>query len=544
SHSGAYSITRVPDRPDHLVQSTYTDLVLYNKENGEWNYSSTIAGFSDLINSVEFDQRGNLWASHLYRGIYQIRLNDALDSAEHVNYYGKDSEIWQNGNSLRAFKVESRIVFTDEELLYTYDDLNDSIVPYDSLNENLESYSSSFLIKPGPSNHYWLMNDEGIALFHIRTNNVEKIKEFPMTLFREDLIPREENIVPIDDRKAILCLENGYGILDASAKEAGERITKENLTLREVSASDDAGETTPLSPYKKEITIPFSRNNLSIRYSFPLYSGEEIRYQYKVEGLTEEWSELSEKPDFTINRIPPGDYTVMVRATNNWEKSSAIHEMQLTVKPPWYQSTVAIILYALFFLALFFVGKQITIRRVRLHEKKKREEKEREVIRLRNEKLQSELSFKSRQLANSAMAMAKKNEFLMELKKKLERQKEQLGTRYPDKYYHELIKKIDSNIAGDDEEWKVFEHNFNQAHETFLQTLKNEYPDLTPSDLRLCAFLRINLTSKEIAPLLGISVRGVENHRYRLRKKLGLDAETDLTEFILTWGNGRENQDN
>ena len=160
------------------------------------------------------------------------------------------------------------------------------------------------------------------------------------------------------------------------------------------------------------------------------------------------------------------------------------------------------------------------------------------MIRLRNENLQSEVTFKSRQLANSAMAMAKKNEFLMELKKKLKRQKEQLGTRYPDKYYHELIKKIDSNISGDDEEWKVFEHNFNRAHETFLQTLKNEYPDLTPSDLRLCAFLRINLTSKEIAPLMGISVRGVENHRYRLRKKLELDPDTDLTEFILTWQNG------
>ncbi|MFW6044012.1 MAG: triple tyrosine motif-containing protein, partial [Marinilabiliaceae bacterium] len=311
-----------------------------------------------------------------------------------------------------------------------------------------------------------------------------------------------------------------------------------------VSASNDEGNTTLLSPYEDKITLPYSRNNLSLVYSFPLYSGDEIKYQYKVEGLTEEWSELTEKPDFTISRIPPGEYTVMVRATNKWQKTSAIHEMKLTVKPPWYQSTVAIIIYALFFLALFFIGKHMTIRRVRLHEKKKREEKEREVIRLRNEKLQSEVSFKSRQLATSAMAMAKKNEFLMELKMKLKRQKEQLGTRYPDKYYHELIKKIDSNISGDDEEWKVFEHNFNQAHETFLQTLKNEYPDLTPSDLRLCAFLRINLTSKEIAPLMGISVRGVENHRYRIRKKLELDPDTDLTEFILTWQNGSTSPNN
>ncbi|MFW5754509.1 MAG: regulator, partial [Marinilabiliaceae bacterium] len=198
SHSGAYSITRVPGRPNHLVQSTYTDMVLYTKENGEWNYSTTIAGFSDLINSVEFDQRENLWASHLYRGIYQIRLNNDLDSAEFVNYYGRNSHIWQPGVSLRAFKVENRIVLTNEEQLYTYDDLNDSIVSYDFLNENIGDYASSFLIKPAPDHQYWFMNDKGIALFHIRTNEVEKIKEFPITLFREDLIPREENLTPID----------------------------------------------------------------------------------------------------------------------------------------------------------------------------------------------------------------------------------------------------------------------------------------------------------------------------------------------------------
>lgn len=66
-----------------------------------------------------------------------------------------------------------------------------------------------------------------------------------------------------------------------------------------------------------------------------------------------------------------------------------------------------------------------------------------------------------------------------------------------------------------------------------MKTLKDKYPDLTPSDLRLCAFLRMNLASKEIAPLLGISVRGVENHRYRLRKRLNLDADSNLTEFMI-----------
>jgi DNA-binding CsgD family transcriptional regulator len=540
--SGGYSITRIPNRPNHLLQSTYTDLVVYEKSSGQWQFSHTVKGFNDLIRFVEFDHRNNLWASHLYHGLYKMRLNESLDSTLLVKHYGKNSVLWRQGSSIRAFKVEGRIVFTNNDSLYTYDDLNDAIVSYEFLNRNLGDYSSSFFIAEAPDNRYWFINDRGIAQFRIKQNSIEKIKEFPITLFQNDLIPREENIVPIDAQRAILCLENGYALLDAEAEDSGERITRESLKLREIVSHSQSGDRKTLSPYREKISIPFARNNLSLRYSFPLYSAEIIRYQYKIEGLTNEWSEPSEKPAFVINRIPTGEYNIKVRATNKWQKSSKVHTLLLEVKPPWYQSTPAIIIYALLFLGLFFLGKYITVKRVKLNEKHKREEKERELIRLRNEKLQSELSFKSRQLANSTLEMIKKNEFLMSLKDKLKRQKEQLGPRFPDKYYSELIKKIDGNISGDDD-WKVFEHNFNLAHETFLQSIKSEYPELTPSDLRLCAFLRINLTSKEIAPLLGISVRGVENHRYRLRKKLGLPPDTDLTEFILSFQNG-ENSNN
>jgi DNA-binding CsgD family transcriptional regulator len=130
------------------------------------------------------------------------------------------------------------------------------------------------------------------------------------------------------------------------------------------------------------------------------------------------------------------------------------------------------------------------------------------------------------------MAIIKKNEFLMEMKEILKTQKEQLGSRYPDKYYDRLLNKIDENMSSQDE-WKVFDANFERAHEQFIKTLNARFYDLTPSDLRLCAFLHMNLSSKEIAPLLGISVRGVENHRYRLRKKLNLDADDNLTEYLI-----------
>ena len=537
NHAGGYSITKIPDHPNHLLQSTYNDLVVFSRKNNRWQADHTIKGFSDLIRFVEFDHRNNLWASHLYQGIYKIRLNEALDSAVQVTHFGKESKIWRQGASIRTFSVENRVVFTNEDSIYTYDDLKDAIVPYTFLNNHLGEYTSAFFIASGPDHHYWFMNSSGIALFRILGTDVEKIKEFPLALFRKEMIPKEENLIPLNQKTGLLCLENGFALLDATSPESGSEIEHKQLHIREIEIRGPEGDAEAVSPFNSQLTIPYNRNNIVLRYSFPLLSSEKISYQYKIEGLNSEWTEPVKYPEFVINRIPPGHYTISVRANNSWGNTSQTHELSFTVNPPWYRSTLAFIIYALIFGGLIFLGKHITIKRVKMNEKHKNVEKERELIQLRNEKLQSELSFKSRELANSTMGIIKKNEFLISLKEKLKRHKEQLGTRYPDKYYNELIKKIDSNITGDDD-WKMFEYNFNLAHETFLQSLKTEYPDLTPSDLRLCAFLRINLTSKEIAPLLGISVRGVENHRYRVRKKLDLSPDKDLTDFILTFQNG------
>src|SRR5690606_24299297 len=109
-----------------------------------------------------------------------------------------------------------------------------------------------------------------------------------------------------------------------------------------------------------------------------------------------------------------------------------------------------------------------------------------------------------------------------------------MGDRLPKKYANQLLSLIDKGLQ-DEREWEVFEQLYDQAHGDFFKRLKDDYPQLTPSDLRLCAYLRMNLASKEIAPLLSISVRGVEERRYRLRKRLDLSADVNLTEMIMTY---------
>lgn len=527
--SGGFSITENPLKPNSLVQSTYSNLLFYKKDNSQWKIDRVIYEFNDLIRYIEVDHLGNYWASHMYRGIFRLKFTNR-DSLVYNRYYG--SEVFGKDNNIHVFKLENRIVFTTGDKLYTFDDLNDSIVDYTTMNEKLGSYQKASRIIAGPENHYWLITDQSYGLFSIRNSEVKKIKEYPTRLFNNQVITGYENIFPIDKSKAILCLENGYAILNAETISPASLILGKRPELRRISISGTNEQMIDLPINISEIALRYNRNNLQLRFSFPYFGSDHIKYQSFIEGLDHQWSEPLEKPVFSYKRIPEGRYKLKVKAVNLWGESSQEYSINLVILPPWYFSRLAFFFYFLMVIfGLLFFRRRIVVR-TQLKESRERDEKERELEKLRNEKLMAELSFKSNELASSTMAIIKKNEFLMNVKEMLNTQKEELGSRYPDKYYDRLVQKIDENMTSQDD-WKVFDTNFDRAHEQFMTTLKDNYRDLTPGDLRLCAFLRMNLSSKEIAPLLGISVRGVENHRYRLRKKFNLDADGNLTDFII-----------
>ena len=98
------------------------------------------------------------------------------------------------------------------------------------------------------------------------------------------------------------------------------------------------------------------------------------------------------------------------------------------------------------------------------------------------------------------------------------------------------LKKMIKELSGDEQidlEWEHFAKHFDKVHSDFVMVVKNKHPEISPSELKLCAYLRMNLSSKEIAQLLNISVRGVEISRYRLRKKLNLASGENLFDYLI-----------
>ena len=157
-------------------------------------------------------------------------------------------------------------------------------------------------------------------------------------------------------------------------------------------------------------------------------------------------------------------------------------------------------------------------------------EKELENARLKEIELQQALTFKNKELTAYTVNFIRKNELIEELKEKIISLKN--TSHQPQTELNTLLNLVQQNTSID-RDWDDFKRTFENVHHNFFGNLLNQYPDLTPAELRLCALICLNLSAKEMASLMGISPDSVKTARYRLRKKFGLDQEQGLDEFVL-----------
>ncbi|MEM0932123.1 MAG: triple tyrosine motif-containing protein, partial [Bacteroidota bacterium] len=260
-------------------------------------------------------------------------------------------------------------------------------------------------------------------------------------------------------------------------------------------------------------------------------------YQYKLQGIYDAWSDLSHESNVKFENLPPGNYTFKVRSKVGNTFSSNEASYAFRIAPPWYLTNIMWIVYLVGLLVVSVAihnlyKRYYTKRQEKLIEKNKRDmalakaQSEKEIVELKNEQLKTEFQNKSNELAASTMSIIKKNELLSKAKEQLMANVGESDSVKP------IIEIIDSNLNQSDD-WELFKEAFNNADRKFLKKLKKVHPNLSPNDIKLCAYLRLNLSSKEIAPLLNISARSVEIKRYRLRKKMGLEHDANLVNYIL-----------
>ncbi|MDC1325692.1 LuxR family transcriptional regulator, partial [Ulvibacter sp.] len=291
-------------------------------------------------------------------------------------------------------------------------------------------------------------------------------------------------------------------------------------------------------PIQNEVLqLKAEENTINFDYSVPDFSKYlTTEYQYFLEGYNSDWSNWRAVNAITYENLPPGEYTFKARSRTGNVLSSNEILTKFEIASPWYSTNAAIASYILiallFFLAInsayvryFRSQRRILLEKTDKDIELKELEKQKEIIQLQNKHLNLDIEARNRELAISTMNMINKNETLNAIKDELGQLKDETSIR-------SVMKVIDSNL-NNKEDWKFFEEAFNHADKNFFKKVKEKHPELTSNDLRLCVYLRMNLSSKEIAPLLNISHRSVEIKRYRLRKKISLNRNVNLNDYFI-----------
>jgi DNA-binding CsgD family transcriptional regulator len=546
SLSGGWTIKKF--NGDRLIQGTYTGLIVYRKDAaGNWIFEHKVQGFDEPSRYVEQDNKGQIWVSHAYKGIYKVTLSADNKRVVSQKYYDKQSGLPDSYN-VGVFNLDNRIVFSSDSGFYVYDDITDRFYKYQQLNKKLYTFASSNKVIAAIGKKYWFINHGRVALADLSVPGQLAIDSNRFSMLNGQMVQNYENINLINNLTYLISVDDGFVILNDKDATREPHFKLPPVLIRKVeNITDKVSTLSDVSTDEMEVAIPYNQNNIRIAYSLPYYRQSKIKYQYYLEGYSRQWSDWSTQSQKEFTNLNQGTYHFKVRAKINDENISGITTFTFEVLPPWYAGKIALIFYVLLIILIYYVVRyyyrlKLTRHHQEIQAKLQHEKEEflrreaianeQHIVTIKNEQLQADLASKSRELANSAMNIVYKNELLQKISDEINNFKDSNGKKLSEDQLKKIHKVIDEGMS-DDRDWNVFENSFNEAHENFFKKLKHGHPDLVPNDLKLCAYLRMNMSSKEMASLLNISLRGVEIRRYRLRKKLNLEHDKNLVEFLI-----------
>ena len=531
---------------NYVLGGNYRGISVFENLNGQWQYRSALDGLEESCRIFMNSSDQEIWMSHPYRGVFRIIPSDDLSSAQ-VATYDTDAgfpSVFRN----YVFSIGGMPYVAAEQGIYEYNEESDRF----ELNEELSSVQKEDIqvnwIKEDENTNLWFITREETGVIEIEDKGITR--EMRKVTFPEltgQFVSGFENLY-VHDKQNIFALSSNkvlYFQQEQQRNPSGFRVLLSEVVLFSGQDSLLFGGHMPsqgdLRTSSEKPAFPVlenQQNDLLFEVSSNVYDHRiDIQYRFFLEGADEAWSQWSPESRKEFNNIAPGKYTFKAQARMETGEETEMISFPFEVLPPWFRTKVAYTIYGLF--ALLLMTGLVLVPRSRYRKKEtaliqEKEKAEEEVLRLKNEKLAAEVEFKNSQLASSTMHIMQKTEVISKLKTELNQLEGQV--RSPEA--RQELKKIMAVLSDDErleESWEAFSHHFDQVHRNFLRRLRAAYPSLSPKDQKLCAYLRMNLNTKDIAPLMNISVRGVEVSRYRLRKKLDLDSDVNLNEFMMNF---------
>jgi DNA-binding CsgD family transcriptional regulator len=536
-----------------IAAGNYYGVRLFDAANTICVDKGDIGNYKESARFLEIDSDNSIWTSHPYRGVYKLSLGNPK-----VKIYTQANGLPSKLNNF-VFKIRNRVVVATGKGIYEYDKKADRFQASAEFKPIFGQMGLRYL-KEDNSGNIWFVQEKNVGVVDLSSPR-HTIIYFPELNNR--ILSGFENIYPVNDNNIFVGAENGYYHINYARYK--QNIQPLKVFIRKVKAISTT-DSLLFGGYYKNVNgntkqaaqskpvLGYRWSSLHFEYSSPIFEERpNVEYSYFLEGFDQEWSAWSKKTEKDYTNLSAGNYVFKIRARNHQNHESEVSTYAFTISPPWYQTWWAFVLYTVIIVYVLYYfykrqeqrhiitkEKELLIQREENEEEQKRmaylhqlelEISEKELMKLRNENLEKEIEFKNTELATSAMNLVQKKEFLLKVKDELQR----LNTSGKEVIDTVEIKKILRLLSEEkkvNEEWEQFSVHFNKVHADFLNIIKERYPTINQQELKLCAYLIMNLSSKEIAQLMAISVRGVEISRYRLRKKLQIPTEVNLFEFL------------
>lgn len=535
----------------NILTGTYWGFDLLRYTGGRFSSAGQLKGVPDSYRFLAMDENGDIWASHPYRGIYRLKLS--ADSMKYTARLLTSKDGLPSSFNNYVFRIKNRVVFSTEAGVYEFNPVTNKFVP--------SAFLSAFngitvrYMKEDSEGNIWFCSGRkiGVARF-FPMNNMKSpyfINYFPE--LEGYVLSKFDNIYPYNKENIFVGSEKG--IININYEKYTAQKLQPAVLLNEVKVIEKKDSILFGGAFHKNATegfiqeageihsLPSSFNSFHIEYSSPAYGCTyNIEYSYRLEGYDEAWSAWSTKAEKDYTNLPDGDYTFKVKARNNLANESEVVAYSFVIRPPWFKTIWAKVGYFFILCAVFFLLSRWYQRKILQLQKKfegkqkqleylhqlQLEKNEKEIIKLQNEKLVGEVALKKKELASATMQLEGNNTTLNKLKDEIGKLNGNGDNKNDIKRILTLIKDIEDNNVN----WDKFASHFDEVNHDLLKKLKKKYPKLSQGDLKICAYLHLRFSSKQISQLNNISVRSVEIHRHRVRKKLGLETGQSISDFL------------
>ena len=498
------------------LQATYSGVILYNNAN-DLNQKTVVKGLIKPIKYVAQNRKNEIWAADNNRGLYRILYNDSdKPKIENITQRSKIN----NDFGVKIFEFRNEILFLIHNSWYTYNSITNELEENELFNTNFKNVSDIVAID---ENHFMVLQ-EGL-LYHVYAKDNKFIKNSIQEKYYKGKIINNNLKVFKDKESYLLNLDDGFISLQLKYEN------KQRPKIKIEAFSNDV-----LVANKSKIK---HNSELRIHAISGIYGATKPDLFYKI-NASKEFSPINDGL-LVLNNLTSGSHEVTIYHNDGVHYYKVAH-FQFVVAKAWYFSFWMILVYLIVIGAVLYFyykwNKMKYIQKLKLQEEELKHQKKILEMELKAENelnsqeyekhiLELEIQSKSSEVAGKSLSIAKQSEMIENIQGILDSE-----TDF-NKLKSEIKKAIKIN-AVNKHEWETFETNLNQIHNEFSVALSKKYPNLTPKDIKLCIYLKMNLSSKEIAPMMNISFRGVELHRYRLRKKLNLIQEENLSKFLLT----------